>query len=232
MIQGGRSGQTGANLRSALSAGILLILGMSQTAHADEAEFRQFNITIDGRHAGRYRLTIESKKNQGLIVDAEAKVVLNYLIYRYTYSFHGQEYWQGGRLARLQSESNDNGKRFRVDAVSQDDKLRVTVNGKTDNYRADVWTTTYWQLPDKRYRNQGIPLLDADTGRYLQGRLEFVDRENIMVAGTLQPCAHYSVSAPGIEVEAWYDGQERLVRQTAMEDGHRTVMTLSALERR
>jgi Domain of unknown function (DUF6134) len=231
MSQGGRCGKSGTGYSRHKFAGLLLVLCLCQITRADEKEVRDFAISIDGRQAGRYQITINSQKDGDIVVEAEAKVVLNYLVYRYTYSFHGKERWRGGRLMWLGSISNDNGKRFRVEAISEGNEARVTVNGKANKYRADVWTTTYWQLPDKRYRNQGIPLLDSDTGRYLEGNLQFVDRENVLVAGELQPCAHYSITAPGIDVEAWYDDRERLVRQTAREDGHRTVLSLSALKR-
>jgi len=212
--------------------GVMVIFCATEAGQAGGWESREFAISIDGRSAGKFRLDIRSQADGSIDVQAHANVLLNYLVYRYTYKFDGIEQWRNGRLMGLKSSSNDNGKKFQTEALAQDSELRVVVNGIGSTYRADVWTTTYWKLPDPRYRNAGVPLLDADTGKYLDGSLKFVKRESVIVAGVAQPCDHYRVTAPGIDADVWYDANERLVRQTTLEDGHRTVLLLTTLQRR
>ena len=53
---------------------------------------------------------------------------------------------------------------------------------------------------------------------------------NARVAGQAVECAHYRVSG-GAQADLWFDANERLVRQDSIEDGHRTVLELTRLQR-
>jgi hypothetical protein len=229
MIWDKRKLRAGVARRCAVLGWLTLLLALVQPAQAGESEAREFALSIDGRPAGTYRLDISRQSDGSTEVRVSAEVSVTYLIFHYTYSFHGVERWLNGRLVSLESNSNDDGKKFRVSAIADGEHIRVSVNGKTNERRWDVWTTTYWQLAPARYRNHGVPLLDADTGKYLEGALEYVNTQPMVVAGKQLNCSHYRITAPGIDVEAWYDARERLVRQTAREDGHRTVFTLTSL---
>jgi len=228
----GRSTASRSKMAVAVFLGAVALAPALPAAENPGWELREFAISIDNHQAGRYRMEISPQPDGSVLVSSQAKVLLNYLIFRYTYQFAGTERWHNGCLVSLNSKSNDDGKKFQVNAVAHNNDIRVTVNGSTSAYRGDVWTTTYWQLPDPHYRDQGVPLLDADTGRYLAGTLRFIDRENLTILGKPEVCTHYHISAPGIDVDAWYDAEERLVRQTAREDGHKTVLLLYARERR
>jgi hypothetical protein len=151
-------------------------------------------------------------------------------VYTYTYSYRGTEVWKDGKLVRLDSTSNDDGKRYTVAAMAEDNSLRVKVNGQERTTSPEVWTTSYWRLPDARFRNQAVPLLDADTGRDIRGNLQYLGTQQIQVAGKVQDCAHYRVTG-GVKVDLWYDQQERLVRQEALEDGHRIVLEITGIRR-
>ena len=193
-------------------------------AAAAEVETRTFHVKIDGKPAGNYQMTIRHD-NGTYTVTGEANVRLSYLIYRYTYTYAGTEVWKDGRLQRLDSNTNDDGKRFAVTAVADGDLVRVHANGTEHRSRPDVWTTTYWRLADAKLRNQAVTLLDADTGRDIRATLRYVGTQALTVAGQVQNCVHYSL-AGGVKVELWYDDQERLVRQDSIEDGHRTMLEL------
>jgi hypothetical protein len=89
----------------------------------------------------------------------------------------------------------------------------------------DVWVSTYWRLPPARFRNQNVPLIDADTGKDLNATLRFVGMENTPVAGQSVQCAHWRITG-GVQVDLWYDGYDRLVREESIEDGHKTLLEL------
>ena len=90
----------------------------------------------------------------------KANVSLKIFLRQYIYNFDGREVWKDGRLLKLQSTSNDDGKRFEVNAQAVEKGLRVAVNGDVRQIRWDVWTTSYWQIPNPRLVNQAVPLLD------------------------------------------------------------------------
>lgn len=209
--------------------GTLMLLGAG-SLRASETEARDFAIFIDGKRAGDYQLVIIKQDDGSVVIGADANARVSFLIKTYTYKYHGTEVWKDGRLVRLDSTSNDDGKAFRVAVEPYGKQLHVTVNGQTHATRFDVWTTTYWHLANAGFRNQTVPLLDADTGKDLRGVLRFVGNEARTINGQDQACTHWRVNGD-VTVDLWYDAQERVVRQEMVEDGHRTILDLVRIRR-
>ena len=70
--------------------------------------------------------------------------------------------------------------------------------------------------------------MDADKGRTLSGKLQFVGKESIARRGQAQPCTHYRLQGE-VDVDLWYDAQSRLVRQNTVESGHKTQIELAEI---
>jgi hypothetical protein len=217
--------------RAWLAAYILLLVAGLSPVRAADTETRDFAITIDKKQAGSYQLTVATQDDGTVTAAAQASVRLNYFIKVYTYSYRGTEVWKNGRLVQLDSTSDDDGKRYTVAVRPDATGLRVQVNGQDrQSVRPDVWLSTYWRLPDAKYRNQPVPLLDADTGKDLHAQLHFVAEVQKTIAGQTMNCTHYRLTGD-VKVDLWYDAQERMVRQEAIEDGHRTVLELVRIRR-
>ncbi len=208
---------------------VLLITQVNRATAAD-AETRDFAVLIDDKRAGEYHMTIARQDDGTVRMTGQADVRISYFIKTYTYSYRGTEIWKDGRLLRLDSSANDDGKRYALSAVSDGKAVRVQVNGVEHSTRPDVWVTTYWHLADAKFRNQAVPLLDADTGKDINATLQYVGTSPINVGGQVQTCAHYRLSG-SVQVDVWYDAQEHLVRQTAIEEGHRTALELKQIRR-
>lgn len=213
-------------------AAMVLATIVSDRALAGGKEVREFAISIDGKPAGNYVMNITQRDDGSVSMEGSAQTQMSFVggLYKYTYMYKGTEIWQNGRLTRLDSAANDNGKRYTVNAFPENTGLRVRVNGKDHTARADAWVTTYWQLPPGNQRNRALPLLDADSGKDIQATLQFVDSNTVQVSGQAQNSAHYRLSG-GVQVDLWYDGQERLVRQEWVEDGHKAVLELVRVQR-
>jgi len=203
---------------------------LSRAAGAD-SEGRDFAVNVDGKRAGDYGVTIQGRDDGILTITCQATVKVTVLgITAYKYSYSGMEVWKGHRLQRLETTCDDDGKQYAVAARAEGNGLVVRVNGEEHKTRGDVWLTSYLRLPEAPRRNQTLPLLDADSGRDLNGTLKGMGTEAISVAGASQSCSHYRMSvAGGNEVDLWYDAQERLVREEYVEDGHRVVYELVGL---
>jgi hypothetical protein len=218
-------------VRWGLVVGTLLAAGAAQRALADETETRQFAIHVDGKPAGQYFMTITRGAGGVDTMSAQANVRVRVLIKTYEYSYQGTEQWKDGRLLRLESNSNDDGKRYAVQAAADGEALRVTVNGQTRMARADCWPTTHWKLPPSKYHNNPVPLIDADTGKDLSGHLQYIGAQQLNVGGRAQNCYHFRVTGGPSPVDLWYDGNHRLVQEAFTVDGHRTTFYLTALRR-
>jgi Family of unknown function (DUF6134) len=206
-----------------------LACGSRATAQTEE---RQFTIYVDGKQAGQYRMAIEKQKDGTLNMTGRANVAVKIILRQYIYTFDGREVWKDGRLLRLQSTSNDDGKQFQVDAKAVDQGLQVTVNNATRQVRWDVWTTSYWQIPNPKAASQAVALLDADDGKTYNGSLRKVGAARVTVAGQPVDCDHYRVEGGPYPIDLWFDKTNRLVRQDFTDQGHRTVVELDRIQQR
>jgi hypothetical protein len=206
-------GLLGALVLGGMTFGLVLILVAESRAADPGTEQRDFIIYVDGDQAGSYSMSITQRDDGSQTMSSVANVRVKYLggLKVYRYSYQGTETWKGGRLVHFNSTSNDDGKEFTVLAVPGGNGLRIRVNSRERVVRPDIWLTTYWHLVDPRFRNGGVPLVDADT------------RE-------LQNCTHYRVSGD-TQAELWYDSQERLIRLRSWSDGHRYELVLSRIRR-
>src|SRR5205823_3879235 len=127
-----------------------------------------------------------------------------------------------GKLVRLDSSTNDDGKRWTVSAVTDKENVKVTANNVEREVHGDVWSTTYARYPDTDRCNNTVHLLDADTGKELSAKLECVGREELAIGGQKMTCTHFRLRGD-ISTDLWYDGQKRLVRQEAVEQGHKVL---------
>jgi hypothetical protein len=201
-------------------------LGLAPPAPAAETEIREFRIAVDGKPAGEYRLSVTRQDDGTLVQSGQADVRLRVLIKNYSYTYRGTETWKNGRLVKLDSTCNDDGKAFAVSAQAADGKLKVRVNGVERTLPGDAWTTSYWQLPPAAQRNRALSILDADCGDEIAGRLEYAGSQPVSAGGQSQHASKYRVSGGKLKVEVWYDSSDRLIRQESVEDGHKTVFEL------
>jgi hypothetical protein len=209
---------------------ILALSGASRAAAADK-EVREFTTLIDRKPAGNYRMTISTDEQGNVTMEGNATISLSiFRIKTYSYSYQGTEVWKDGRLMKFSSVTNDDGKKYTVSGKAEQEGFRVTVNDRERITRGDVWVTTYWRLPDAKFRGQALALLDADTGSDLGGTLQYVGIEALTIANQQVNCAHYRLTG-GVTVDFWYDGSDRLVHQEWVEDRHRVVLHLTSISR-
>lgn len=218
-----------------------------------EHQTREFQVSVDGKPRGKCTMQIRRREDGADTVRIKAALSFNFVVYEYRYSSTGTEVWKNGRLIELENAADYNGKKYSVKAKAEKKGLRVTVNDKPFDAEPDVWVTSYWRLPDhlaqagdagrkaagghgvvpaggvrapRRAAKTTVSLLDSDKGRPLKGEVQCIGEETVTVAGKKKTCTHYKI-AGDVEVEVWYDGDQRLVRQQTVEEGHKTLMELT-----
>lgn len=218
------------NARRSLLCAAAVLFGAAAGARAADTETREFVVKVDGKPSGHANMTIQRQDDGTTTVSCDTSVRVKILIKNYTYTCKVQEAWKDGRLQQLVSQCNDDGKRFEVSAAARADGLHVRVNGREHITKAESWVSSYWSLPDAKLRDGIIPVVDADNGRDLQGRLQYIGEAQITVAGQAQNVQHYRFNGP-THVELYYDAAQRLVHQQWIEDGHPTTLELSRIRR-
>ncbi len=220
--------------RATRRCGLLLLVACwsvpaaSSRGDSVSTETRKFNISVDGERCGTFRLTIASHPDGRDVVEGDAALELKYFLYTFRYASKGVETWHSGRLLQLDNAARYGGSKYEVSARRQGQELVVQTNGEQRKVRGDVWVTSYWREPSSALVGQNIALLDADKGRTLTGKLQLVGKEPIQLGGRVQPCTHYHLQGE-VEVDLWYDAQSRLVRQNAVESGHKTQIELAQI---
>lgn len=225
----GNCGHTIAGRGVVLAAVVLATLAVGAGRAAD-IETRDFQVTVSGKPAGEVHMTIHRQDNGVIQMRCDTDIHVQILV-KYKFIYRGHETWKDGRLLRLDSNTDDNGKRYIVTAVAEATGLRLRVNNVERMARPDVWLTSYWCLPDPKIRGEVIPIIDADNGKDLSGKLQFVGNEKRTVAGQTVALNHYRLAGASINMDLWYDGSERLVRQEWLEQGHRTILELTRVRR-
>jgi hypothetical protein len=212
-------------LALAVTAAGALILGLPR-AQAADLETRNFSVSVDGKKAGEYKMVIQKQPDGSVVLYAASDVRVTVLaVPVYTYSYRGKEVWKDGRLQHFESKGKEKGKEFSVRADADSTAIRVVANGYGHSAVLDVWTTSCWQLPPAKFRNNAVVMLGCDTGADYPSRLQYVGTEKIAVAGQEMTCTHYRVNKD-VPHELWYDAQERLVRDEWVSGGHRTVLEM------
>src|SRR5437867_2722524 len=150
-----------------------LALALAPAARAAETEVRQFNVSVDGKPSGQYTMTFTREDDGSLSIACEAHVKVKVaLITAYHYDYTGKEVWKDGRLQSLLSRCDDDGKKFEVIATAGDKGLSVKVNGREKLVRGDVYLTTACCLPDAKRRDGALPLMEADNGQEIDGKIQ------------------------------------------------------------
>jgi hypothetical protein len=206
--------------------------GHSQQPAADGTEIRDFAISVDGKQAGNLQLVITQKKDGSTHVSTKANVQVK-LFLNYKYAYQGTEVWQNDQLQKLNGTCTDNNNKFTVTAEldAKANLLRVKANTKEQSIKPEVWTTSYWKLPEAKYHNKAVTLLDADRGDVIGGHLQYVGVEERTINGKSQKCFQFKIIGPNPAVDLWFDVYHRLVRQEFTDRGHRTVIELANVQR-
>lgn len=213
---------------------LLAVIGQSTCQHdsrGDEPgeQKREFSISVDDKPCGRYVITIRREADEAELIRTEADLrikALGFTVYRY--SSRSSEKWKRGRLESLENTADYNGDLFTVNAGAENGQLRVRVNGRELTAPPDVWTTSYWKLPELKRRTQTLGVLACDKGQDLKAKLQLVGDETISIAGREEKCARYQITGD-VTGDLWYDAQERLVRQEMIESGHSAKFHLTSI---
>ena len=113
-----------------LATAILVAWGVCPV-WADNTEQRDFEIRVDGKPAGKSRLTIVDKDDGTTRVDASGKVeVKSFGLTVYSYNVTSSETWKAGQIVAMKCSAVEDGKKTEVELWQAGQELRVRVNGK------------------------------------------------------------------------------------------------------
>ena len=195
-----------------------------------EQQTRTFRVSVDGTERGVMTMLLSKHSDDTETMRGQAELSFNFIVYNYRYSSSGTEVWKSGRLIEFANEADHNGDKYAVQASAQQQELAFEVNGESQSTAEDVWVTSYWSEPEPRKVGQQLSLLTADKGLLLTGTLQRVGSEQVAIGENSINATRYQIRGD-VEVDLWYDDEHRLIRQSALESGHRVLMELTQISR-
>ena len=100
-----------------------------------------------GEVIGEYRSDYQNKPDGGLEVRARIRIALKVgPIVLYHFDHDSVETWRHGRLAAVDSDTNDDGTRHHLTIHGQDGALALTVDGKAVTVSAESVPSSLWNI--------------------------------------------------------------------------------------
>jgi Family of unknown function (DUF6134) len=181
-----------------------------------------YAVMRDGNKIGSQVVEFQRNGDQLLVLTSVRIEVslLGITIYRFVH--RSEEEWKGGELARLTSNTDDDGDSRVVDLRLVDGKLKGSYNGQAKEFPLGMIPATFWH-PDSMKQTK---LLDQVKARNRQITVKDLGTETITVKGKKIEARHYSVSGQ-IKRDVWYGPDGRLEKlEFDGKDGSEIVMVL------
>lgn len=166
-----------------------------------------FTVLRNGSEVGRHEMLFRSEAD-GLKIDIRTNVAVKVaFITAYRFEHEGHEVWQGARLARLWSKTNDDGTKHVLDVTAGGDSLVVMADGKepeksTASIPASLWNERIVQQKS---------ILNTLDGSRMAIQVADLGTEAVLVKGAKIPARHYAITGD-LQREVWYDAQNVLVK--------------------
>jgi len=186
--------------RRGLLAGAALAAAVPGRSIATPADLH-FNVLRNGGDIGRHNVTF-GRDGDALVATVTVEIVVRLgpiPLFRYTHSV--RETWRGDRFQSLESETNEDGKRFQVHAIRSEDGVVVDSLGAPRTILApETIPLTHWnRLCMER------PLFNPQDGVAVVTTVVARGEELVPLAdGTTVRAAHYSLVGK-LALEDWYD---------------------------
>lgn len=155
-----------------------------------------FDIRRDGASIGGHRVSF--RRSEGRLeveIDIDIDVSLAF-IPLFAYRHRNREIWQDGRLLALDSETDDDGRRYTVSARAEAGGLWVSGSGGDFLAPADTLPTSYW---NPRTVEQ-MQLLDSQYGKLLAVQAQLLGEERLEGG---EAARRYRLSGD-IDLDLWY----------------------------
>ena len=176
-------------------------------ARAHHPVNRNFTVTRDGSPIGKHSITMQ-KKGDETIVDVEValKVKIAFItVFRLEH--RNRETWHGGRLVKIDTKTNDNGKDYKVDGTATASGFDLVVNGVQSVLPNPVIATSYWNPATVRQDH----LLNSVNGKILGVAIKPIAAETVKTWTGAVNAEKFEMRGD-LDLDLWYDSGKHIVR--------------------
>lgn len=190
---------------------LLLALALpwaTQAGTPTPRESYDFQVLRDGTPIGHHRVTVRQEGARSEVeVDIELRVKAAGFLTLYRYLHQSREIWEGDRLVRLQSTTDNDGRQEYLNAQAGAGGLQVDGSRYRGVLPADAMPTSYWR-PDFVRRAM---IMDSQNGRPLDLTIRPQQFELASAARDDVPAQRYDLTGE-VELSLWYSRDGRWVK--------------------
>jgi hypothetical protein len=162
-----------------------------------------FAVLLDGKRIGEHDFSVARHADE-VDVDIQAHFKVRALfIPLYEYDHQDREIWRHGCLTRIDSQTNDGGKKLAVHGSAKGDGFEVEGPHGEATLATCVKSFAYW---DPSFLTESR-LLNSQTGEFEPVNLTRRGVETLQVKRQAVSAQHYSLRTRSFGIDLWYSGE-------------------------
>jgi hypothetical protein len=204
-----------------LAGGALALLLGSTAAAADTAgDTLRFQVLLDEKPIGTHEFRIAGDRDRRTVETRARFNVRVLFVPVFRYSHDNTEVWADGCVQRLESETDSNGRPFRVSLDRGEDGYRIaTLEGSSEDTASCISTFAYW---DPAFLQQ-TRLLNSQTGELIEVEVEPLGVVDLDWPGVEVPVEGFRIVAEsdGVDIRVYYSeaGRRWVALESRLESG-------------
>jgi len=165
----------------------------------------QFQVFLDDQAIGHHRFFL-TRNGPHERLRSEAMFEVTFLkIPLFSYRHENVETWDGQCLQDIRSETDENGKQFRVEGASDGEAFQLSTLSGEATLPGCISTFAYW---DKSFLTRDR-LLNAQTGEYLDVEVSYLGEQTVPLRNTEYLAHRYLLRTERREIELWYSRDDQ-----------------------
>lgn len=190
-----------------LAAAAFVAMFMAQAAQALQPGPLNFTVYRDGSEIGTHKIDIR-REGASTRVDIKTDVAVKLaFITVYKFEHQGRETWRDGRLVRIETKTDDDGKDKWLKGEANGKGLKIAGSARTYTAEPNIIPASLWNA---KIVKQGRILNTLD-GSEMAVSINDLGEETVKVYGKAIPARHYSITGQ-LQRELWFDADHTLVQ--------------------
>ena len=217
-------------LRNMAGSALALLLAGAATAASSGEERLRFQVLLDDRPIGTHEFRIAAESDHRIVESRAHFDVRVLFVPVFSYSHANTEVWVDGCVQRLDSETDSNGRPYRVSLDRAAGGYRIaTRDGAVEEPAECINTFAYW---DPAFLRQSR-LLNSQTGELIDVEVEPLGVVELDWPGLAGPVEGFRILAEsdGVDIRVYYTeaGRRWVALESRLENG-RLMRYLPAVE--
>jgi len=189
-----------------LGAAAIVGSGLALPARSAHPVNRNFTVLRDGSSIGSHSITMERNGDETVVyVEVEMAVKIAFItVFRLEH--RNRETWRHGRLVKIDTTTNDNGKDYKIAGNANGGSFELVVNDVVSIIPSTIIPTSYWHPATV----EQTVLLNSANGKLLDVAINRSEAEQVKTWYGEVLADKYEMRGD-LELDLWYDAEKHLV---------------------